>query len=68
MPGFNGYPSKTLIHDALLIAIKYNELISLEVAEKIFTLTSALTICYFIKLFKGIFWGLFRKNWIAIIG
>ena len=57
MPGFNGYPSKTLIHDALLIAIKYNEMISLEIAEKIFTLTSALTICYFIKLFKGIFLG-----------
>ena len=57
MPGFNGYPSKTLIHDALLVAIKYNDLISLEVAEKIFTLTSALTICYFIKLFRGVFLG-----------
>jgi len=57
IPGFNGYPSKTLIHDALLIAIKYNDLISLEVAEKIFTLTSAITICYFIKLFRGIFLG-----------
>lgn len=57
VPGFNGYPSKTLIHDALLVAIKYNDLISLEVAEKIFTLTSALTICYFIKLFRGVFLG-----------
>lgn len=57
VPGFNGYPSKTLVHDALLIAIKYNDLISLQIAEKIFTLTSALTICYFIKLFKGIFLG-----------
>lgn len=57
IPGFNGYPSKTLIHDALLIAIKYHDLISIEVAEKIFTLTSALTICYFIKLFRGVFLG-----------
>jgi len=57
VPGFNGYPSKTLVHDALLIAIKYNDLISLEIAEKIFTLTSALTICYFIKLFRGVFLG-----------
>ncbi len=57
IPGFNGYPSKTLIHDALLIAIKYNDLFSIELAEKIFTLTSALTICYFIKLFRGVFLG-----------
>jgi len=57
VPGFNGYPSKTLVHDALLVAIKYNDLISLEIAEKIFTLTSALTICYFIKLFRGVFLG-----------
>ncbi len=57
IPGFNGYPSKTLIHDALLIAIKYNPLLSFELAEKIFVLTSALTICYFIKLFRGIFLG-----------
>ncbi len=57
VPGFNGYPSKTLVHDALLIAIKYNDLISLEVAEKIFTLTSALTICYFAKFFRGVFLG-----------
>jgi len=57
IPGFNGYPSKTLIHDALLIAIKFNDLFSIELAEKIFTLTSALTICYFIKLFRGVFLG-----------
>jgi hydrogenase-4 component B len=57
VPGFNGYPSKTLVHDALLIAIKFNELLSIEIAEKIFVLTSALTICYFIKLFRGIFLG-----------
>jgi len=57
IPGFNGYASKTLIHDALLIAIKYNDLFSIRAAEIIFTLTSALTICYFIKLFRGVFLG-----------
>lgn len=57
IPGFNGYPSKTLIHDALLIAIKDYSLLNIEIAEKIFVLTSALTICYFIKLFRGIFLG-----------
>lgn len=57
IPGFNGYPSKTLIHDSMLIAIKDYGLFSIDAAEKIFVLTSALTICYFIKLFRGIFLG-----------
>ncbi len=57
IPGFNGYPSKTLVHDALLIAFRDYGLISINVAEKIFVLTSALTICYFIKLFRGVFLG-----------
>ncbi len=57
IPGFNGYPSKTLVHDSLLIAMKYYDLVSIDVAEKIFVLTSALTICYFIKLFRGVFLG-----------
>lgn len=57
IPGFNGFPSKTLIHDTMLIAIKDYGFISIVAAEKIFVLTSALTICYFIKLFRGIFLG-----------
>ncbi|MDY6826716.1 MAG: complex I subunit 5 family protein [Bacillota bacterium] len=57
IPGFNGYASKTLIHDALLVAMEHYELFSIELAEKIFVLTSALTICYFIKLFQGVFLG-----------
>jgi hydrogenase-4 component B len=57
IPGFNGYASKTLIHDALLVAVEHHELFSIELAEKIFVLTSALTICYFIKLFRGVFLG-----------
>lgn len=57
IPGFNGYPSKTLIHDSLLIYYKDYGLLSIDMAEKIFVLTSALTICYFIKLFRGVFLG-----------
>ncbi len=57
IPGFNGYPSKTLIHDSLLIAYRDYGLFSLDLAEKIFVLTSALTICYFIKLFRRVFLG-----------
>ena len=57
IPGFNGYPSKTLLHDALLYAYKDLDLVSIDIAEKIFVLTSAMTICYFIKLFRGVFLG-----------
>jgi len=57
IPGFNGFPSKTLIHDAMLIAIRDYGFLSVVLAEKIFVLASALTICYFIKLFRGVFLG-----------
>ncbi len=57
IPGFNGYPSKTLLHDALLYAVKDTGMFSVAVAEKIFVITSALTVCYFTKLFRGVFLG-----------
>jgi len=57
VPGFNGYASKTLVHHAIVKAYHYSHLPSLFWAEKIFVLTSALTICYFIKLFRGLFLG-----------
>ena len=57
VPGFNGYASKTLVHHAIEKAYHYSHLPSLFWAEKIFVLTSALTICYFIKLFRGLFLG-----------
>ncbi|QNO13618.1 NADH dehydrogenase subunit [Alkalicella caledoniensis] len=57
VPGFNAYPSKSLLHHAVTDAYKYNHLVSLIWAERVFTLTSALTVCYFAKLFKGLFLG-----------
>ncbi|RQD73863.1 MAG: NADH dehydrogenase subunit [Candidatus Syntrophonatronum acetioxidans] len=57
IPGFNGYTSKTLVHHAIEAAYQFNMDPSLFWAEKIFTLTSALTVCYFIKLFRGLFLG-----------
>ncbi len=57
LPGFNGYASKTLIHDALLEAYKLLGLQSFYIAERLFLIASALTICYFIKLFSGVFLG-----------
>ena len=57
IPGFNGYTSKTLVHHAIEKAYHLNGDPALFVAEKIFVLTSALTVCYFIKLFRGMFLG-----------
>lgn len=57
IPGFNGYTSKTLIHHAIVESIELHGDFSLLIAEKIFVITSAMTICYFIKLFRGLFMG-----------
>ena len=61
MPGFNGYGSKTLLHHALTDLYHSNPIWPLWLAEKLFVLASALTICYFIKLFVKIFLG--EKDW-----
>jgi len=57
VPGFNGYASKTLLHHAIEDSYKYTGVISLYWAERIFTLTSAFTVCYITKLYTSIFWG-----------
>ncbi len=56
-PGLNGYASKTLLHHAILDAIKYGDSSSLLMAERIFTITAAGTACSFIKLYALIFLG-----------
>ncbi|MFO8059098.1 MAG: complex I subunit 5 family protein [Bacillota bacterium] len=62
MPGFNGYPSKCLLHHAIVEAGEHHHLVSLWWAERIFTLASAFTVCYFTKLFRGIFLGRLSEN------
>ncbi|MEW5784693.1 MAG: complex I subunit 5 family protein [Bacillota bacterium] len=57
IPGLNGYTSKTLLHHAIVEASAHGGASTLILAEKIFTVTSALTVCYIIKLFTGIFFG-----------
>ncbi len=59
MPLFNGYPSKTLLHHAIEYAWHHEDLFSLLAAEWLFTLTSACTVCYFIKFLYHTF---FRKT------
>jgi hydrogenase-4 component B len=55
MPGFNGFISKTLLHEALAEAhhIYHNWLFTL--AEIIFTLSSSLTVAYLLKIFVAVF-------------
>lgn len=57
IPGFNGYVSKTLLHHAIVYAYEANYLWDLWLAEKLFMLTSGLTVCYIAKLFISIFLG-----------
>lgn len=61
LPGLNGYASKTFLHHALTDLYHYNPTWPLWLAEKLFILASALTICYFVKLFSNIFLG--EKDW-----
>ncbi len=56
MPLFNGYASKTLLHHAIVEAFEHHHVYSLYIAEKIFTLTSAGTVCYFLKFLFFTFW------------
>lgn len=57
VPFFNGYTGKTLLHHAIVDVYEYSGAFSMLLAERIFTLTSALTVCYIIKLTTGIFFG-----------
>jgi len=57
IPGLNGYASKTLLHHAIVEAFEHHHLWDLWLAEKLFMLTSGLTICYIAKLFIRIFLG-----------
>ncbi len=57
VPGFNGYVSKTLLHHAIVEAYEHHYLWDLWLAEKLFMLTSGLTVCYIAKLFISLFLG-----------
>lgn len=61
VPGFNGYASKTLLHHAVEEAAHQGSQIFLY-AEKIFVITSALTVCYILKLTLGVFFGPERED------
>jgi NADH:ubiquinone oxidoreductase subunit 5 (subunit L)/multisubunit Na+/H+ antiporter MnhA subunit len=55
VPGFNGFVSKTLIHDAILEAYHYTNNPFFKVSEVLFLLGGGLTIAYMLKLFIAVF-------------
>ena len=57
MPGFNGYASKTFLHHGLTALEKATNSHWFWLAEKVFVLASALTICYLLKMFLNVFSG-----------
>ncbi|KAF0195251.1 MAG: NADH dehydrogenase (quinone) [Bacillota bacterium] len=62
MPGFSGFPSKTLIHHAIVEAAQHSQSAWLLLAEKLFVVGSAITAAYFIKLYTGIFFGQYKGD------
>jgi formate hydrogenlyase subunit 3/multisubunit Na+/H+ antiporter MnhD subunit len=55
MPGFNGYTSKTLIHEAIIEAQHLTHSQFFTISEIIFYFGGALTVAYMMKLFVAIF-------------
>jgi hydrogenase-4 component B len=57
LPFFNGYLSKTLIHEALVEAYSFTGDELFNVGERIFMITSSLTVCYILKIATKVFLG-----------
>lgn len=53
VPLFNGYISKTLLHEAIVEYVPYNS--AFKAIEWLFLLTGGMTVCYMTKLFVCIF-------------
>lgn len=63
IPGFNGYVSKVLIHEAILEAYHLKGWPALLWLERIFVVTGGLTAAYITKLWLKTFWVKPRQNW-----
>ena len=63
IPGFNGYVSKILIHEAILEAYHLLEWPSLLWLERIFVVTGGLTAAYISKIWIKAFFGKARNDW-----
>ncbi|MFN2363121.1 MAG: complex I subunit 5 family protein, partial [Halarsenatibacteraceae bacterium] len=74
-PGFNGFISKNLLHEAVYKAYKLNYNSIIHYAEVVFTITSSITVLYFLKLYYYLFLGKesksskkIKKNDFSLIG
>ncbi len=63
VPGFNGYVSKVLIHEAILEAYHIKHWPSLLWLERIFIITGGITVAYITKLWLTIFGGKENSHW-----
>jgi formate hydrogenlyase subunit 3/multisubunit Na+/H+ antiporter MnhD subunit len=66
VPGLNGYASKTLLHDAILLLRHGQPGPIWGCVEVLFTLASALTVCYTARLWYLLFWP--RRSTVALPG
>ena len=55
IPGWSGYISKTLLHEAIVEGAVHTGSVWLHAAEWLFLLTGGLTVCYMTKLFVALF-------------
>ncbi|MDP2871558.1 MAG: proton-conducting transporter membrane subunit, partial [Bacillota bacterium] len=54
VPGLNGYASKTLLHDGILVLAAHGP--GWKIVEALFTLAGAMTLAYTAKLWYFVFW------------
>jgi len=69
MPGFSGFVSKNLLHEALIEAGHIYGGLGFKAAEWIFVISSGFTVAYLLKIFVSVFvvesekyWGQFKKQ------
>lgn len=69
MPGFNGFISKNLLHEALIEAGHLYEGVGMNLAEFVFMASSSFTVVYLLKIFVAVFmesnekyWGQFKEQ------
>jgi len=55
MPGFNGFTSKTLLHEALIEAQHMYGGIFFKICEFVFIISSSFTVAYLLKIFVAVF-------------
>jgi len=55
MPGFNGFASKTLLHEALIEAEHMYGGVFYKICEVLFIISSSFTVAYLLKIFVAIF-------------